>query len=80
MISLHSRFISFLFLLKFIWLDRVLVTACELSAVACGILVPFDQESNSGLLHWELRVLTPGPSEVPSTSSFSSWETEAHVK
>ena len=36
-ISLHTASSSFYFFLKFIWLHRVLVAACELLVVACGI-------------------------------------------
>ena len=44
----------------YIWLPLVLVAACKLLVVACGILFP-DQGWNPGHLHWELRVLTTGP-------------------
>ena len=37
-----------------------LVSACRLSAVACGIMLP-DQGLNLGHLHWEGRVLATGP-------------------
>ena len=40
--------------------SRSLVASCELLVEICGICFP-DQGSNLGLLHWEHRIVGPGP-------------------
>ena len=42
------------------WLYRVFVAACKLSAVACGIWF-LEQGSDLGPLHWECGVSATGP-------------------
>ena len=48
----------FLKMLYFTWLRWVLVVACRLLVVACGVS---DQGSHPGPLHWEHGVLATGP-------------------
>ena len=52
----------------FIWLCGVLVAACELLVVACGIYFP-DKVSNTGPLHWEQGVLA-------TTEGFPPWKSQ----
>ena len=52
-----------------IHLHQVLITACGLSVVVCGIQLP-DQGSNPRPLHREHEVLTTGPPGKPPRVSF----------
>jgi len=54
---------------NFIWLCRALVAVRGVSAVACGLWIP-DQESNSGLLHWEHGVVATGPPGKSTSEDF----------
>ena len=55
-----SVFFFNIHLFLFIWLHQVLVAACKLLVVVCGIQF-LDKGSNPGPLPWELRVSATGP-------------------